>query len=86
MCGCGRTSTDFEKAGGEVLRADVIEKYEGADHVPSGVRQHAPDFKASEIATALVDDIHAEVWGIFGADATKENAGPPIERGPASVK
>jgi hypothetical protein len=48
-----------------VLRADVIEKDEGADHVPPGVRQHAPDFKAPEIATALVDDIHAEVWGIF---------------------
>jgi hypothetical protein len=44
-----------------VLRANVIEKDEGADHVAAGVRQHAPDFKAPEIATALVDDIHAQV-------------------------
>ncbi len=60
MCGCGRTSTDFEKPGREVLGADVIEEDEGADHVPPRERQHAPDFEASEIAAALVDDIHAD--------------------------
>ena len=61
-----RTHVDgLRETGGEVFRADVIEKYEGADHVPPGVRQHAPDFKSSEVAAALFDDIHAEVWGIF---------------------
>ena len=50
----------LREAGREVLRADVIEEDEGPDHVPPRVRQHAPDFKASEIAAALFDDIHAE--------------------------
>ena len=73
MCGCGRTSTDFGNAGREGHRADVIEEDERADHVPPRERQHAPDFKAPEIATALVDDIHA-------ASFTMEPSGRPFAR------
>jgi hypothetical protein len=43
----------------EVLGADVIEEDEGADHVPPRERQYPADFKSSEIAATLVDDIHA---------------------------
>ena len=46
-------------AGREGHRADVIEEDEGSDHVVARERQHAADFEAAQVATALVDDIHA---------------------------
>ena len=73
----------LREAGGEVLRADVIEEDEGADHVPPRVRQHAPDFEASEIATALVDDIHA---GWFTRPARQKGSGPFLKRAAPSER
>jgi hypothetical protein len=53
----------FREARREMFGADVIEEDERAHHVPPRVRQLSPDFEAPEIAPALFDDVHAEVWG-----------------------
>jgi hypothetical protein len=43
-------------AGREIDRSHVIEEDERADHAAFGIRQHASDLKAAEIATALFND------------------------------
>ena len=61
MCGWGRTSTVAGKPGRKVFGPDVIEEDEGADHVPARVWQHATHFEPTQVAPALVDDLHGAI-------------------------
>ena len=40
----------------QVLRAEMIEENERADHAPPLMRQHAAHFEAAQVAAALIDN------------------------------